>query len=51
MLPRLRQEYPGVPPWEWDARPEWYQRVVTGLLAEDQGQQIRVEYEQQAAEG
>lgn len=50
MLPRLRAAYPGVAPWEWDAHPEWHQRVMAGLLAEMQGQQIRAEYERQLAD-
>lgn len=34
MGPLLRQAYPGVPPWAWDAHPEWQARVIAGLMAE-----------------
>lgn len=32
---RLRLEYPGVPPWQWEQHPEWLDRVITTLNAED----------------
>jgi hypothetical protein len=32
---RLRQEYPGVPPWEWEAHEDWLDRVIAVLNAED----------------
>ena len=34
--PALRREYPGVAPWEWDARPEWRARVIARLNVEDE---------------
>jgi hypothetical protein len=40
---RLRQEYPGVPPWEWDAHPEWRERVICTLRAEDAADEIKAE--------
>jgi len=35
MQRRLRLEYPGVAPWEWDSHPEWLSRVIAVLNAED----------------
>lgn len=32
---RIRQEYPGVAPWEWDRHPDWLDRVIATLNAED----------------
>jgi len=31
---RLRQNYSGVPPWEWERHPQWHDRVLTILSAE-----------------
>ena len=50
MAPRLRQEYPGVPPWEWDAHPVWLGRVQCGLVAEIEGAQIRKQHDEQGNE-
>lgn len=40
-MPRLRQEYPGIGPWEWEAHPIWYGRVLCRLIAESEGAQIK----------
>jgi len=37
----LRQEYPGVGPWEWEAHPEWLSRAQCRFVAEDEGRQIK----------
>ena len=39
--PRLREAYPGIGPWEWDARPEWLARVRARLAVEDELYQAR----------
>jgi len=41
----IRAAYPGVPPWEWEAHPEWHSRVQITLLAEIEGAQIKADAE------
>lgn len=37
----VRRAYPGVPPWEWDAHPEWLARVIVGINAECDAETIK----------
>jgi len=50
VTPRLRAAYPGVPPWEWEARPEWLSRVQTRLVAEDEAR-VMIAQNAEAADG
>lgn len=49
-MSQLRYAYPGVGPWEWEAHPDWLDRVLCTLLAEREGEQIAIAHAQQQAE-